>query len=699
MKRFLNLLLVAALTFVTACTAPAEVADSISVPDLDMYASADGSTVTISVTASNKLWTAESDADWCVVEQGESNITLTIEKNTATEERTAVVTLTCGTAVTTIVVCQAPVEDSIAVSTLEVTTPASASTVIVGVSASSDDWSAKSSADWCGVEVGEGKITLSIAENTAKERTATVTLACGTAKCQIKVTQADGTVIIEDEILVADIQLNMPANAGSLALNVTATGDWSVLNEAEWLTAEPNDQGVLTLTFEANEGAERSATITLVCGEAQTVIAITQQEGQRIGVNPTSLSFTPEGGTLEIGVSANVNWKASTKDTKWLTVTTKNDVVTVKATANTTESERKGKVSITYTDAATNAPTSIDVEVVQSAYSVTYLTESVVLNSDQTAATVKFTASNEWTASICFAGSTWLEQIASPWATLSATSGEAGEQTLTVNFDGSDFKERAVSVVVKCGTLSKALPITQKALPTPASGRKVRIMTFNQNVQGNKAIADVILGNNIDFVALQEVDVNTERAGGQDQIKNLKELTGYAGYFCKTINLQGGEYGIGILSKKEALSTRYVDLPGSESRKLFIAEYDDFVFAATHFTYMSETEMRKYHYESALIVTEELSKYPDKPVALGGDFNTETDINRAKTFGEIMTLMDLVSDPTVNTWPNANSTYLLDHLFFKRDAKFPYIWTDGGAPDQSAADHRPVWAELLLIEQ
>ncbi|MBR5454504.1 MAG: endonuclease/exonuclease/phosphatase family protein [Rikenellaceae bacterium] len=373
--------------------------------------------------------------------------------------------------------------------------------------------------------------------------------------------------------------------------------------------------------------------------------------------------------------------------------------MTVKATANTTESERKGKVSITYTDAATNAPTSIDVEVVQSAYLVTYLTESVVLNSDQTAATVKFTASNEWTASICFAGSTWLEQIASPWATLSATSGEAGEQTLTVNFDGKDYKERAVSVVVKCGTLSKALPITQKALPTPSSGRKVRIMTFNQNVQGNKAIADVILGNNIDFVALQEVDVNTERAGGQDQIKNLKELTGYAGYFCKTINLQGGEYGIGILSKKEALSTRYVDLPGSESRKLFIAEYDDFVFAATHFTYMSETEMRKYHYESALIVTEELSKYPDKPVALGGDFNTETDINRAKTFGEIMTLMDLVSDPTVNTWPNANSTYLLDHLFFKRDAKFPYIWTDGGAPDQSAADHRPVWAELLLIEQ
>ncbi|MBO5759052.1 MAG: endonuclease/exonuclease/phosphatase family protein [Rikenellaceae bacterium] len=698
MKRFLNLLVVVALTFVTACnTTPAEIADSISVPDLDMFASADGSTVTISVTASNKLWTAESDADWCVVEQGEGSITLNIEKNTA-EERTATITLTCGTAVTTIVVCQAPVEDTISVSTLEVTTPAAASTVIVGVSASSDDWSAKSNADWCGVEVGEGKITLSIAENTAEERTATVTLTCGTATSTIEVTQEDGTVIIEDEISVADILLNMPANAGSLTLNVTATGDWSVLNEASWLTAEPNDQGVLTLTFEANEGAERSATITLVCGEAQTVIEITQQEGQRIGVNPTSLSFTPEGGTLEIGVSANVSWKASTKDISWLTVTTKKDIVTVKAKANTGESERKGKVSITYTDAATNAPTSIDVEVVQSAYSVTYQTESVVLNSDQTSATVKFTASNDWTASICFAGSTWLEQIASPWATLSATSGDAGEQTLTVNFNGSDYKERAVSVVVKCGTLSKALNITQKATPAPSAGRKVRIMTFNQNIKGNQAIADVITGHNIDFVALQEVDVNTGRSGGKDQMESLKELTGYNGaYFCKTISFDGGDYGIGILSKKAALSTRFVDLPGSENRKLLIAEYDDFVFAATHFTYMSESEMRKYHYESALIVTEELSKYPDKPVALGGDFNTETDTNRAKTFGEIMTLMDLVSDPKVNTWPNTNSTYLLDHLFFKRDAKFPYIWTDGGAPDQSAADHRPVWAELQLL--
>ncbi|MBQ8863866.1 MAG: endonuclease/exonuclease/phosphatase family protein [Rikenellaceae bacterium] len=701
MKKLYNLLAVLLCMAVVACSpAEPEPEDSIAASEIEVVVPAATSTITVGVAASGE-WNATTDAAWLELAPADNMLYITVAENTEAE-RTATITLTCGEASAEITVAQdnGIVEDAISVSDMDIVAPASGSTVTVGVSTSGEEWTVKSNADWCVAQQGDNAVTLTIAENTAAERTAIVTLICGKAEAQIKVTQQDGT--IEDAISVADIDLTMPANAGSLKLNVTATGDWSIANTEKWLTATQDESGVLVLNFEANEGGERTATVTLTCGDATTVIKITQQEGARIGAAPTSLSFTPEGGTLEITVAAtNITWKASTKNKDWLTVTSKGEVITVKAKANTTETAREGVVSIAYTDPTTATPASIDVVVTQSAYSVTMLSENVVLNSDEKTATVKFEASSEWTAQISFAGSAWLECIASPWATISTTEGEAGEHTLTVNFDGTDYKERVVSVQVTCGSIAKCVTITKKAVPAPATGRKVRVMTFNQNAKGNQAIADIITDKDIDFVALQEVDEYTARSGNTSNIETLKTLTGYkGGYFCKTIEFDDGEYGIGILSKKEALSTRFVDLPGSESRKLFIAEYDDFVFASTHFTYMSEAEMRVHHYASAKIVVEELSKYPDKPVVLGGDFNTETDINRAKTFGEIMKIMDLVSDPNENTWPNveSNDEYLLDHLFFKRDAKFPYVWTDGGAIINSASDHRPVWAELVIYE-
>ena len=698
MKKLLNLLLAACVALAAACT-PAVEEDSISVSTFEVTTPSAASTIIVGVTANRTDWKATTDAEWCLVNKGANQITINVEENTS-DERTAIIFLTCGSASANVIITQENgiviIEDEISVSTLKVTTPSSASTVIVGVNASSDDWSAKSNTDWCGVEVGDNTITITTAENTSVERTATVTLTCGTATSSIEVTQEDGTIIIEDEISVADIELNMPANAGSLRLNVTATGDWSVINMAPWLTAEPDENGVLNLSFKANESSERSTTITLVCGTAETKIKIIQAEGYKIGVNPTSLSFAPEGGTLEIGVSANMTWKASTKDTKWLTVTTKNDIVTVKAKANDTEDERKGKVSITYTNAATNAPVSIDVEVVQSAYKVVFTTEDIVLNSDQTTATVKFTASNDWTASLGYTGGLWL--LDPEWATLSKTSGKAGEQTLTVTFNGKDYSTRNMSVVVTCGTLKKAITITQKGIPAPAAGRKLRLMTLNQKVKGNQAIAKMITDLDIDYVAVQELDMFTDR-NNFNQIDSLKKYTGYAGaYFCKTIDFGGGQYGIGILSKKEALNTRFVNLTGPESRKLLIAEYDDFVLASTHYTITSsESSMCQYHLESANITLEELSKYPDKPVVLGGDFNTETDKDRAQTFGVITQLMDVLTDPTVCTYPNTNSDLLIDFLFFKRDAKFPYRKVDGGVLNQTETDHRPVWVELELF--
>ena len=86
MKKLFNSLFLSAVTLVAACTpAEVEVADSISVPYWEMSAPAEGSSVTIEVVATNQLWTASSDADWCTVEKGDGTVTLTITENTAGE--------------------------------------------------------------------------------------------------------------------------------------------------------------------------------------------------------------------------------------------------------------------------------------------------------------------------------------------------------------------------------------------------------------------------------------------------------------------------------------------------------------------------------------------------------------------------------------------------------------------------------------
>src|SRR5688572_27405034 len=89
----------------------------------------------------------------------------------------------------------------------------------------------------------------------------------------------------------------------------------------------------------------------------------------------------------------------------------------------------------------------------------------------------------------------------------------------------------------------------------PASARTLRVLTYNiHHSEGRDAqfdldrIAGVIRAANPDIVALQELDQGNSRSGFDVfQLNRLAELTSLDGYFGKTINYMGGEYGNGVL--------------------------------------------------------------------------------------------------------------------------------------------------------
>ncbi len=84
----------------------------------------------------------------------------------------------------------------------------------------------------------------------------------------------------------------------------------------------------------------------------------------------------------------------------------------------------------------------------------------------------------------------------------------------------------------------------------------VRVLTYNihhgigmDNKLDLQRTAEVIKSADADLVAMQEVDRGTERSGKVDQLQKLAELTGTQGVFGKTIDWQGGDYGIAVLSR------------------------------------------------------------------------------------------------------------------------------------------------------
>ncbi len=106
----------------------------------------------------------------------------------------------------------------------------------------------------------------------------------------------------------------------------------------------------------------------------------------------------------------------------------------------------------------------------------------------------------------------------------------------------------------------------------PVTG--LRVGTYNIHIlsdvsQDASVIAKDITDNGLDIVGLQEVDQNTVRTGRKDQIKELADALGWHYGYGKAIDLEGGAYGIALVSKYPIVSFETEQLPsGSEEQRV-----------------------------------------------------------------------------------------------------------------------------------
>ena len=93
-----------------------------------------------------------------------------------------------------------------------------------------------------------------------------------------------------------------------------------------------------------------------------------------------------------------------------------------------------------------------------------------------------------------------------------------------------------------------------RSSPTPDASIAVLVYNIHagkdaRGVHNLERVAEVVRSAGAEIVLLQEVDRFTRRSGGEDQIERLATLTGMHRAFGNTLDYQGGQYGIALLSR------------------------------------------------------------------------------------------------------------------------------------------------------
>lgn len=269
--------------------------------------------------------------------------------------------------------------------------------------------------------------------------------------------------------------------------------------------------------------------------------------------------------------------------------------------------------------------------------------------------------------------------------------------------DWSGMKRREFLQMMSLATVTLGTGCASRSVLPGFSRRPLRVMTYNlhhgEGVDGKldlERIARVIRDSRADLVALQEIDVNTQRTGRVDQAAEYIRLTGLNGQFGKAIDFQGGAYGGMLLSRwpMEDFTVHALPNPAKREQRIAIAArihppgQPRFQFVGLHLDASRGDEDR--WLQAARL--QELFGASTEPVILAGDFNDRP---------ESRVMQKLLAD-----WEDASAANPMPTIpAEKPDARIDFVlllrsrnpWKVRGSEvpaEAVASDHRPVVVQL-----
>jgi endonuclease/exonuclease/phosphatase family metal-dependent hydrolase len=249
-------------------------------------------------------------------------------------------------------------------------------------------------------------------------------------------------------------------------------------------------------------------------------------------------------------------------------------------------------------------------------------------------------------------------------------------------------------------------------VPFVRKDSSLRVMVLNihagKDAAGQDNIADLavlIRSTRADVVLLQEVDRGTNRSGKVDQVQALNDGTRFPAVFGKSLDYDGGQYGIAALARRGFVFSQTIDLPVSpvqtraggshEPRAALLASIitrkGRLQVLTTHLDASAEDTYRLQEAQAILNIVRARSS-AETPMIVGGDFNAEPDsqVVRKLREGGLRDAWAECGSGDGLTYPADQPRKRIDYVFLTGTLRC----TAAEVIDTKISDHRPVFITL-----
>lgn len=278
----------------------------------------------------------------------------------------------------------------------------------------------------------------------------------------------------------------------------------------------------------------------------------------------------------------------------------------------------------------------------------------------------------------------------------------------------------------KSTTFEVLIPTKEGTVDRELKGKEqLELTVASYNIAASRVSSPEEIGKAIktmkaDFVALAEVDVNTERSGHKDQLAIIAKESKMYPVFGKAIDFEGGEFGPALLSKYPIKKSQNFLLPvpgDGRQHVLIVAEVEipnfpePVLFMAVHLDYKEDPavrikQIREINNVTIASIKTDFPSIESRIKILAGDFN---EVDGTPVMSELYRYWNSVLDKEADnrTWPAINPAIAIDHILTYKGQKWAVEeviipnknknWN--GINWAAVSDHVPVVAKIRLLEQ
>ncbi|MCQ2336872.1 MAG: starch-binding protein [Paludibacteraceae bacterium] len=222
---------------------------------------------------------------------------------------------------------------------------------------SEGEWTISSNKKWAEPSQSSGKdsassIDVMITENTfAEQDTALLSFNSqdGATKKYTIVRASANTILKLDKN-----NINIGCKGGQDVLKITSNASWTVSSNKSWVTFDKTkgtlNDNINVIVAKNDRVESTNATITITTSNGTTAHCGVTREGDKVSVNPATITLPPAGGTYKIGVTSNTDWTLSASE-PWITFDktkgTLNDSIKVIVAKSDTVISTKAIITVT----------------------------------------------------------------------------------------------------------------------------------------------------------------------------------------------------------------------------------------------------------------------------------------------------------------------------------------------------------------